>query len=190
MNPIGQTEFDKRREILKPYVGLRLNFEGVLVNINHANKRNGYHCGLVFASIYAKNEILELDHAVIKIHPKKLKCLNLRCYTRYTFTAEIGTYHKVEKVLSIPTEVKYYTINNINTNKIAIMQTSNLTQPTKYVKTRLGHIAKHDNQSNTNILALRNDGSIEKHVDQYLESFRKHKITKNDIITALYSKAN
>lgn len=170
-------------------MGLRLNFEGVLVNINHANKRNGYHCGLVFASIYAKNEILELDHAVIKIHPKTKRFKLTMLYT-LQFYAEIGTYHKIEKILSIPTEVKYYTINNINTNKIAIMQTSNLTQPTKYVKTRLGHIAKHDNQSNTNILALRNDGSIEKHVDQYLESFRKHKITKNDIITALYSKAN
>lgn len=81
MNPIGQTEFDKRREILKPYVGLRLNFEGVLVNINHANKRNGYHCGLVFASIYAKNEILELDHAVIKIHPKTKRFKLTMLYT-------------------------------------------------------------------------------------------------------------
>lgn len=189
MNP---DDFDKRREILKPHVGRRLSFEGVLINIQGANKRSKHHCGLVFASIYAKNENIELDHAVIKIHPQKIKHLNLERYRRYTFTAEIYVYHKAEELLGVLTQRRYYTLTDINLKKLQPTNITHLTQPTKYVQSRLARLCRYDDKvfPEKNILSLINDGTIEKTVDQKLAKTQRERITKTSMISALYDKAN
>lgn len=183
---------DTRREVLKPFLNKRLRFEGVLIDVIEPSIKTNNQYGLVFASLYAKNEKIELDHAVIKIRPKKFKKANFEKYSRYTFTAGIDHYHKLEFILDIPTQRRHYMLTDINIYKMSIITTSDLEQPTAYVHTRASYIDYQEKQNKKHhpieehIKHLKNDGSIEKSINIHLEKYKKQKINEKNTTKNFY----
>lgn len=184
------------REVLRKYKNKRLAFEGVLIQTIKPSKRNGFTYGLVFVSIYAENEKLELDHAVIKMDIVEMQKSGLELNKRYKFTAKIKSYYKSGKLLGVPVNQEHFMLADINTNKVKSIKTSKLKQPTKYTQTRISNI--QECKSNRKILSeneilekiknMKNNGDVECFINKYTESFQQIKMTKYDIINILYKK--
>jgi len=183
-----------KRELLRPYKGQRLGFEGVLIEILQPNARNDYTYGLVFASVYAPTVQIELDHVVIRINRGEYNTLNLERYTRYYFTARVTKYYKTVHVLNTPVVQENYMLERINTNKMVQLSTSQLTQPTVYTMNRIQNVLlskvikpQHTEEQLLDIVTgLPNDGKVEQFIDQYTDRYRNVTMNKSEIIDALY----
>lgn len=184
----------RTRKALAPYKHKRLAFEGVLIHIIEPSKKNKFTYGLVFGSVYAFNENIEIDHAVIKMEQTVFETLNFELYKRYHFTAEIQSYYKTERIIGILAKREYFMLTKINAYKIKPLDYSHLTQPTLYVRNRIQNISvsktiepPHTKEELYELIEkLPNDGSIEKFIDNYTKCIQHKKLSSYDIIDALY----
>lgn len=182
------------REELRPYKKQRLGFEGVLINITEPNRRNGFTYGLIFASIYAPNEKIELDHAVIMIDKAQYAKINVQLFKRYKFTAQVALYHKTVNVLGVSALQENFMLQRININKIEEIQESALSQPTRFVMTRINNMmmSKAGNLQHTTEQLLEiventaNDGSVERFITECTQAYQRKKINRSDMIDVLY----
>lgn len=185
----------KKREVLRPYKRKRLGFEGVFIHAIEPNRKNGYTYGLVFGSIYAPNEKIELDHAVIKVSIAEYNQANLELYQRYYFSAEVDSYYKTGYVLGIAAKREHFMLTHINVSKMYKLSTSVMTQPTMYVISRIRNVLsskniepRHTEEELLEIIyRLPNDGSVERFVDTYTKNYQHKKVTTYDIIETLYA---
>lgn len=192
---------------MRPYKKKRLGFEGVLIDIIEPNSRNGYSYGLIFGSVYAPNEHVEIDHAVIKVSKYDFNLitsyLNFECFKHYHFTAQIATYYKVAYFEGLSTKGEPYVeakkenfmLQNLNAAKIEPITEPHLTQPTIYVNRRIDNImlcktspVRHTKEQLLGIVAnLPNDGSVEHFINTYTQSYQYTKVSEYDLINTLYS---
>lgn len=185
-----------QREELQPYKHRRLGFEGVYVEHIKPSKRNGETYGLVFASVYAKNENIELDHVVIKIDRHEFIKAKMEKYKRYSFSAKIGTYYKTAYILGIPAKRENFMLTDLNLKKLSVRDESDLKQPTRYVNTRITSILtnnatrKNHTRSELNdvILTIPNDGKVEGFMAEFTRAYQNKALNLHDIIDALYTK--
>lgn len=182
------------REVLRPYKKQRLGFEGVLIDIIEPNRRNGYTFGLVFASVYAPNEKIELDHSVIKMDLADFKKANLNLYGRYYFTAAIASYYKTAKILGAIALQENFMLENINLNKLREQPETELTQPTKHVMTRIDNIMLckgelHHTKEDllTAVMNTPNDGSVERFINDCTSYYQQAFVNGRDIERTLYA---
>lgn len=182
------------REALRPYRKKRLAFEGVLISIIEPNRRNGYTYGLVFGSVYAPNEQIELDHAVIRIQKRTFRATLVTLFKRYRFTAQVDRYHKVVNVLGADVLQENFMLQNLNTRTLKKINTTQLTQPTQYVLNRIQNVMMCKTQeirhTEEELLAIifqtPNDGSVEKFIEQYAKTYQHRKIDEFEMIEVLY----
>ncbi|MGX1266720.1 hypothetical protein RKD55_004664 [Rossellomorea marisflavi] len=182
------------REVLRPYKKQRLGFEGVLVDILEPNKRNGHAYGLVFASVYAASEKIELDHVVIQMDKVSFRKAELRLYTRYYFTAKIDSYYKAVSIIGVVALQENFMLQHINLNKLREMPESNLKQPTTYVMTRIhnmmlckGELYHTKDELVRQVLMTSNDGSVEQFIDECTASYQQSVVNRRDLEEALYA---
>lgn len=187
------------REGLRPYKKKRLAFEGVLVAINKPTKRNGGMHELVFASVYAPHENVELDHVVIAANSKVIKEIKPVMYKRYHFTARVESYFKPVKIMNALVNREDFMLTDINTKKVRLQETSNLSQPTQFAKERIHTLVFQ--QSNVApealwytaeelisvVRSMPNDGSVEKFISEATRSYQKVKFSKYKVIESLYA---
>lgn len=186
----------EKRSALRPYKKQRLFFEGVLIHIILPNKKNGYTHELVFGSLYAPNEQVELDHAVIAIDNGTFQLNKFELFKRYTFTAKVAIYRKTGPIMGIPVQQECCMLEQINPNKIHMVETSHLTQPTLYIQTRIRNILssksetaqmRYSKDELLDIVTTRpNDGSVEQFMSVYTKSHQVAKIDAFDIIKVVY----
>lgn len=189
-------EDQDRRGVLRPFKNQRLAFEGVLIHIIMPNKKNGYTHGLVFASLYAQAQDVEIDHAVIKINAAEYAIMRnkLELYKRYKFTAKIEDYYKVGHIMGIPAKQKHYMLVNINAYKMDVLEEpSGLMQPTLYTRTRIrnlmaykGHQKYNEKQLLSDISLMPNDGSVERYLNNCTRDYQKSAVNYLDILDILY----
>lgn len=199
-NVINQTEhadthriIDERREALRPYKHQRLGFEGVFIHVIPPMKRNGYKYGLVFASVYAPNEQIEIDHVVIQMNPAEYHACDLELFSRYYFTAEVGTYFKTGFIMGTIAQQEYFMLKDINTHRLEKIESSHMTQPTAYVRARIKTTLRckttppmHTEKQLLEIVTnLPNDGSVERFINEYTQLYQHERYTKHDIIQML-----
>lgn len=182
------------REVLRPYKKQRLGFEGVLIDIIEPNRRNGYNFGLVFASVYAPNEKIELDHAVIQMNMTDFKKAGLNLYERYYFTASIASYYKTAKILGAIALQENLMLQNINLNKLRVQPESELAQPTMHVMTRIDNIMLCKGELHHTKEGLLetvnntpNDGSVERFINDCTTYYQQAYINGRDIERTLYA---
>lgn len=186
---------DLRRKALEKYKNNRLRFEGVLCDIIQPNKRNGYTYGLVFASLYAIHEDIELDHVVIKSDNLRFD-IEPKLFNRYQFTAKIDSYYKIGKIIGIPVQKEHFMLTEIK--RLKVSPNTKLEQPTKYVQRRIKNIMAsknikpiHSYNEIINIISkMTNDGSVEKFINQYSQIHQHRSFGKYDVINKLYKKEN
>lgn len=186
------TKMDTREE-LRPYRNRKLGFEGVLINVIQPNAHNKQTYGLVFGSVYAPNEKIELDHVVIKVSKYAYQASNVKLFNRYRFTAIVESYMKVKNFEGIEAQTESYML--VRPNIIEVMNISNLQQPTQFVKSRIKSIMtcktsqiRHTETEIYGMIAkLNNDGAVEKFIENYTRSIQHKKVTWNDIINTVYS---
>lgn len=186
---------DKRSALL-PYKKQRLSFEGVLLHIIPPNKKNRFTHGLVFGSLYAPNEDVELDHAVIEVDHGTFVFNKFELFKRYTFTAKVSIYRKTGPIMGIPVQQECCMLEQINPNKIQQVEESSLTQPTLYTRTRIRNILASKSQTaqvryteeqlHDIVTTMPNDGQVEEFMSVYTKSHQVVKIDSNDIIKAVY----
>lgn len=182
------------REVLRPYKKQRLGFEGVLVDIVAPNKRNGHAYGLVFASVYAQNERIELDHVVIEMHKADFKKTELNLFTRYYFTATINSYFKPTYIMGTVALQESFMLQNINLHKLRELDESQIHQPTMYVRKRINNILLckgelHHTEDDLvkTVVRTPNDGSVEKFINECSKSYQQTKVTKRELEETLYA---
>lgn len=189
------------REGLRPYKKQRLGFEGVLVDIIKPSSRNGYTYGLVFGSVYAPNEKIELNHVVIKVNKgaigeMKVK-VGIELFKRYSFTARIDSYVKTAKFSNIAAKKEAFMLADIKPHKIKQVELSHMEQPTNYVMDRIRNVllcksreVLHTEEELINMVRdIPNDGSVEKFIDEFTSSYQLTKITMHDVVDVIYGKA-
>lgn len=184
-----------RREILRPYKHKRLGFEGVLIDLIEPNRRNGYTYGLVFASVYSASQNIELDHAVIKMGIAEFNQANLDLFERYYFTAVVKNYYKTGYILGIAAKIECFMLADINPHKIQKLNMSKLQQPTAYVINRIDNVLiskiiapRHTKEELIeHVLNMPNDGSVERFINEYTQSYQNVEITKYEVINTLYA---
>jgi hypothetical protein len=192
-NELGVAYEMDTREVLRPYKKQRIGWEGVLIDIIPPNKRNGYTYGLVFASLYAPNEDIELDHAVIKMEPQEFKRADFSQYTRYYFTAAVASYYKAVSILGVIAQRENFMLQNINMRKLRELPESKMTQPTMYVATRIHNIMLSKELRHTEeelidtVLHTPNDGSVERFINDCTNSYRQTSVSKKEIEETLYA---
>lgn len=185
------------REELRPYKKQRLSFEGVLVSVIQPNKKNAHTYGLVFGSVYAKNEDIELDHVVIQMSRQDYQVAKLELFNRYRFSAEVGTYYKTAYFSGLPGQRENFMLQNININKLKVLETpeeSFVVQPTRYIKQRIKSIVSHKNGEVLHtydelihrVVNTPNDGSCEKFINDYNQLYQYRKVNHDVITKALY----
>lgn len=184
-----------KREVLRPYKKQRLGFEGVLVHIMQPNKRNGYTFGLVFASVYAPNEQIEIDHVVIEMDRASFGLTRLELFKRYGFTAKVSAYQKAGPILGILVQQECFMLEKINPKKMVELEESKIPQPTEYIKTRIKNVmlCKHtpvehtEEELVTMVQNMPNDGRVEEFMNEYTRRYQGKKVDSFDIIQAIYS---
>lgn len=197
-----------KRELLRPYKKQRLGFEGVLIHIIQPNKKNNMTYGLVFASLYAPNEGIELDHAVIEMERATYNQINIKpytpgspsprldCFKRYTFTAKVNSYYKTGRIIGTPVQQECFMLQDINPLRLKITDESQLIQPTLYTQTRINNVmlSKTDvakvryteDQLNEIVTTMPNDGTVEEFISVYTRSHHASKFDAFDIIDIVY----
>ncbi|MCC2248955.1 hypothetical protein JUJ52_03150 [Virgibacillus sp. AGTR] len=182
------------REVLRPYKKQRLGFEGVLVDVMEPNRRNGHTYGLVFGSIYAPNENIELDHAVIQMDIADFKKAKLNLYTRYYFTAEITSYYKATNIMGVIAQRENFMLQNISILKLREMPDSNITQPTMYVMKRIhnimlckGKLRHTEEELIKTVFHTPNDGSVERFINECTGSYQQVSMNKHNMEEILYT---
>lgn len=182
------------REVLRPYKKQRLGFEGVLVDILEPNRRNGHAYGLVFASVYAASEKIELDHVVIQMDKVSFKKAELSLYTRYYFTARIDSYYKAVNIIGVVALQENFMLQHINLNKLREMPESQMDQPTMYVMSRIhnimlckGELYHTEEELIDKVFNTPNDGSIEQFIDECTSSYQQTVVNRRDLEEALYA---
>lgn len=186
----------EKRSALRPYKKQRLSFEGVLLHVIPPNKKNSYTHGLVFGSLYAPNEDIELDHAVIEVDNGTFVLNKFELFNRYTFTAKVALYRKTGPIMGIPVQQECFMLEQINPNKIQLVEESRLVQPTLYIETRMRNILASKSQvaqvryTEEELLdivtTMPNDGSVEQFMSVYTKSHQVVKIDSGEIIKAVY----
>lgn len=192
INTITKTD---TREVLRPYKNKRIGFEGVLIHVIQPNRKNGHSYGLIFASVYAPNEHIELDHVVIKVDKRSYNQSVLELFTRYYFTAEIAMYHKTAYILGIPAKQENFMLQHINMYKTHEIETSAMAQPTMYVVNRINNVMhcktseiRHTEEELIKIvLETPNDGSVEKFINNYTLTYQSKKINDHKVVETLYA---
>lgn len=182
------------RDALKPYKGQRLGFEGVLIQVNPPNKKNSYSYGLVFASLFCPDRQIELDHVVIKTNITAYENVEMELFSRYYFTAEVGSYQKTINLLGIPAQQENFMLHKINMQKITPVETSQLTQPSQYIQTRVNNVVNSKTKkiphSEAELYAIideqPNDGSKEQFIEEYSQAFQSKRLNALDVVNALY----
>lgn len=175
---------EMRRYALAPYVKKRLKFEGVLIKmINRKIKQKSVY-DLTFVSVYAINEKIELDHVVIRITSHQMNKMTLMLYKRYTFTAKVNAYTKQGNVYGRPAQIRQYSL--IEIDKTQITSTSHINHQTQHVQKQIEKIKRQYNNAEFEhaIKNIKNDGSIEKLIDEYFS--KQKKVTRTDIHQKLY----
>lgn len=182
------------REVLRPYKNLRLGFEGVLVDIVAPNRRNGHAYGLVFASVYASNEGVELDHVVIQLDKARFKKVELNLFTRYYFTATITPYFKPTDILGVLALQENFMLQDINLHKLRELNESQIHQPTMYVMKRINNILlckgelRHTEEDLIQtVFRTPNDGSVEKFINECTKSYQQTKVDRRELEETLYA---
>lgn len=182
------------REVLRPYKKQRLGFEGVLVDILEPNRRNGYAYGLVFASVFAPNEGIELDHVVIQMDRVCFKKADLSLYTRYYFTARIDSYYKTVNIIGVVALQENFMLQHINLNKLREIPESKMDQPTMYVMARInnimlckGELRHTEEELVEKVFNTPNDGSVEQFIDECTGSYQQTVVNRRDMEEALYA---
>jgi len=183
------------REVLRPYKNRRIGFEGVLIDIIRPSDKNAYHYGLVFGSVYAPNERIELDHSVIQVTKSTFMEIEVHLYQRYYFTADIEKYYKAVRVLGVPVLRDSFMLTNIRSHKITRRDSAQLAQPTMFTLNRIRNILScktseinHTEQDVLDVIAkLPNDGAVEKYINEYTSSYQRG-LSMNDILDVLYRK--
>lgn len=185
-----------KREVLRPYKKQRLSFEGVLIHVIPPDRKNNYLHGLVFASLYAPNEQIELDHAVIEMDRQGFAQSKLELFKRYQFTAKVSTYHKPGPIMGISVQQECFMLQQINAKKITQIETSRLTQPTEYIRTRMNNVLLSKNtqaivryteeQLMDLVTSMPNDGTVEEFMNVYTRSHQIAKVNAHDIVRAVY----
>lgn len=189
------TNMDTREE-LRPYRNRKLHFEGVLIDViqpNSQNKLNSLTYGLVFGSVYAPNEKIELDHVVIKMNKNAYYGSNVQLFNRYRFSASVETYMKVIKIEGIPAQTEGFML--VRPHRIEVMEGSNLQQPTRFVRNRFERMTACNTSGIHNIKEelyniienLKNNGDVEEFCENYIRGLQSNKVTKHDMINTLYS---
>lgn len=186
----------EKRSALRPYKKQRLLFEGVLIHVIPPNKKNGYTHGLVFGSLYAPNEDIQLDHAVIEIDKGTFVYNKFELFKRYSFTAKVTSYHKTGPIMGIQVKQECFMLEHINPNRIEKIEESRIAQPTLYIQTRIRNIlaSKCENvqvryteeQLNEIVTTMPNDGQVEEFMSVYTKSHQIAKVDAFDIIKAVY----
>lgn len=182
------------REVLRPYKKQRLGFEGVLIDILEPNRRNGYTYGLVFASVFAPNEKIELDHAVIQMDIADYKKAKLNLYTRYYFTAGIASYYKATNIMGVIAQQENFMLQNITLHKLREEPESQMTQPTMYVMKRINNImlckgdVRHtEGELVETVFHTDNDGSVEQFINECTESYQQANVNRREMEETLYA---
>lgn len=189
------TQQNDTREVLRPYNKQRLGFEGVLIHILPPNRKNGFMCGLVFASVCAPEKDIELDHVVITVPKREVNQYDIKEGIRYYFTADVAPYFKTTYIMGMSAKQEHFMLCNINPRKMRKKIKSNLAQPTSYVQTRICNILKskaipprHTREELIHMVTtIPNDGSVECFIDRYTETYQHTHVNKADVIEALYA---
>ncbi|MGC6589066.1 hypothetical protein ACPV3A_29495 [Paenibacillus sp. Dod16] len=185
------TKMDTREE-LRPYRNRKLGLEGVLIDVIQPNVQNKQTYGLVFGSVYAPNERIELDHVVIKVNKYAYEASNVKLFKRYRFTAFVESYWKVKKIEGIEALTECYML--IRPHVIEVMENSNLQQPTQFVKSRVESFMKYKTSCIHHTEAelfemishLKNNGDVEEFIGTYARRYQHKKVTQHDIINTIY----
>ncbi|OMF76675.1 hypothetical protein [Paenibacillus glucanolyticus] len=185
------TKMDTREE-LRPYRNRKLGLEGVLIDVIEPNAQNKQTYGLVFGSVYAPNERIELDHAVIKVNKYAYQASNVKLFNRYRFTAFVESYRKVKKIEGIEALSECYML--VRPHIIEVMENSNLQQPTQFVKSRIECIMmckssciQHNEAELYEMISnLKNDGDVEEFIGNYTRRYQHKKVTQHDIRYTIY----
>ncbi|WP_145142136.1 hypothetical protein [Paenibacillus sp. Y412MC10] len=186
------TEMDTREE-LRAYRNRKLGFEGVLIDVTQPNAQNKQTYGLVFGSVYAPNEKIELDHVVIKVDKYAYQASKVELFNRYRFTAFIESYRKFKRIEGITAQTESYML--VRPHIIEVMVSSSLQQPTQFVKSRIERVLtcktsviQHTEAELYEMISnLRNDGDVEEFIGSYTRSHQHKKVTRHDIINTIYS---
>lgn len=181
------------RENLRPFKKQRLCFEGVLIDIVTPQKKNKHQYGLVFGSVYAPNENVELDHAVIQISKEQFEKAKLERYTRYMFTAEVAPYFKLTRIMGVSVNQENFMLKDINFNRLKESHFSHMAQPTAYVMRRIqtmvlykGELKPSKNELLEAVLNTPNEGSVERFINECTESYQRTHVNQKDLEEVLY----
>lgn len=182
------------REVLRPYKKQRLGFEGVLVDVVAPNRRNGHAYGLVFASVYAQSEGIELDHVVIQMDKADYRKAELNLYTRYYFTAGIASYFKPTFIMGTLALQENFMLQDINLHKLRELDESQIHQPTLYVMKRInnillckGELRHTEDDLIQTVFGTPNDGSVEKFINECTRSYQQTHVDKREVEEMLYA---
>lgn len=161
------------REILRRYKNQRLAFEGVLIAVRQPiNPREEYR--LIFGSVAAIHEPVELDHVVIHTpHNPYQPPRTLGVGKRFRFKATVASYKKVQDLLYQPAQVENFELTCVDLKRIEHADASHLAQPTQFVKNRAESIALRDacpfsaDELIDMALTYPNDGAIEYYFEEW-----------------------
>lgn len=181
------------RDALRPYKHQRLSFEGVLVDITLPTKKNHHEYGLVFGSVYAPNECIELDHVVITCNKATFNRARLELYKRYKFTAMVDSYKRANRIAGTLAQTEVFMLTDIKAHRINEIETSRLTQPSLFVLNRIQTsmlcetrpVAHTEEELLTLALREPNDGSVERFIDAYTKQNQVTEFDRFAVIQAL-----
>lgn len=180
-----------RRLALAPYVGQRLYAEGILIDINKPNKKNGHTFGLVFASITLPNEKLELDHVVIPVTKAFINKQKPVIFTKYAFTACVSSYTKLSRLQGVLVNIDAYQLKDINAKRFDKISAKK-PKLSLFLENKLKKIDQHQyHHLNTHalrtILLKKNEGEREEYMMQLTLTLQKRSVTRADILNELYT---
>lgn len=179
------------REILRAHKGKRLVFEGVLIAVyKPSHLRDQFQ--LVFASVAALHEHVEIDHIVVHTDKNPYHVSrNLGVGKRFRFAANVAPYKKVQHLLEQPAQTENYMLVDINFHRVETQATSTLMQPTEFVRNRAKTVAAHDlcpyDQDELTAIALTypNDGAIESYFEEW-RRLTKPRFDSDSVTQALF----
>lgn len=164
------------REILRRYKNQRLAFEGVLIAVRQPiNPREEYR--LIFGSVAAIHEPVELDHVVIHTPYNPYQQPNtLGVGKRFRFKATVCSYKKVQEMLYQPAQVENFELTQVDIKRVEHANISTIAQPTLFVRNRAASIALRPECPHTadDLIAMAltypNDGAIEYYFEEWRQA--------------------
>src|SRR5699024_10587238 len=136
------------------------------------------------------NEDIEIDHVVISVAEKFAEKHGLKLFTKYGFTALVGSYNKRKIILGTPVQVKAYHLVDINQRRCEELEARRLSEHSGHVKYRLSSLHKRgvpiDMFELKRILREKKEGEREQYLNTLSTTLIRKNVTHADILNTIY----